>query len=203
MSCRNIVAIYNHSIDLTLLDLELLLQEKLQDDFLKVAEVHWSLNFKTVVLIRLSGKRCLSKMKWTKNMTLDGTFPSLITYDRSHFRELVRGLQFHWPELKQGMMEKLLRKEMQPLEYLKRHPQDLIAYPQLRRSLEIVEAEKQEKVLKSMKMEKKRGTYLFGSAGSGKTTLAIECLLTQPYYQKSMVTKTYDSYRYEESIFLD
>ena len=52
-------------------------------------------------------------------------------------------------------------------------------------------------------MQKKRGVYLFGRAGSGKTTLAVDCLLPLPIYQKSMVTKTFDSYSYEPSILYD
>lgn len=44
---------------------------------------------------------------------------------------------------------------------------------------------------------------MFGKAGSGKTTLAVDCLLPPPIYQKSMVTKTFDNYSYEHSILYD
>ena len=80
---------------------------------------------------------------------------------------------------------------------------ELFNYPQIKRSLEVLEAEEKEKELSLMNLPKKRGVYLYGKAGSGKTTLAVDCLLPIPYYQKSMVTKTFDNYAYEPSILFD
>jgi len=59
------------------------------------------------------------------------------------------------------------------------------------------------KELAYLSFPKKRGIYLFGSAGSGKTTAAMNCLLPKPFYQKSMLTRTFDNYNYEEGILYD
>lgn len=60
-----------------------------------------------------------------------------------------------------------------------------------------------EEELKKVKYKKRRGIYLYGKAGTGKTTLAIKKFLTEPFYQKAMTTSTFDNYRYEKSIFYD
>ena len=60
-----------------------------------------------------------------------------------------------------------------------------------------------EEYMKKHSYKKRRGVYLFGKAGTGKTTLAIKKFLKEPYYQKSMTTSTYDNYHYEKSIFFD
>ena len=76
-------------------------------------------------------------------------------------------------------------------------------YPKIKKSLEIIEAEEMEEYMKKHSYKKRRGVYLFGKAGTGKTTLAIKKFLKEPYYQKSMTTSTYDNYHYEKSIFFD
>lgn len=51
--------------------------------------------------------------------------------------------------------------------------------------------------------KKRRGIYLYGPAGSGKTTIAIKKFLDQDFYQKAMNTMTYDHYSYQKSILYD
>jgi hypothetical protein len=57
--------------------------------------------------------------------------------------------------------------------------------------------------LKHNKYKKRRGIYLFGSAGTGKTTIAIKKFLDKEFYQKTMTTNTYDAYFYQKSILYD
>lgn len=56
------------------------------------------------------------------------------------------------------------------------------------------------KGLKRIDIKKKRGNYLFGPAATGKTTIVIKKFLNEDYYQKAMLTTTYDAYSYENSI---
>ena len=56
--------------------------------------------------------------------------------------------------------------------------------------------------LKELKLEKKRGLWLYGYANSGKTTLAVK-YLEGPVYYKDMTTMTFDNYRGEENILFD
>ena len=58
-------------------------------------------------------------------------------------------------------------------------------------------------MLAQLEAEQEKGIYLFGESGSGKTTLAVGCFLPKPYYQKAMMTRTYNGYGYEPSVLLD
>lgn len=60
-----------------------------------------------------------------------------------------------------------------------------------------------EKELKNNRYKKRRGVYLVGPAGSGKTTIAVKKFLDERCYQKAMTTTTYDAYSYEKSILYD
>jgi hypothetical protein len=65
---------------------------------------------------------------------------------------------------------------------------------------ELVESKRKDASLKDKECPKKRGFYLFGSSGSGRTAFAIDMLPTKPLYLKAMNSPS-DGYDYTSTIY--
>ena len=61
-------------------------------------------------------------------------------------------MENHWPELKLDKMKKLMSKDLKARDYLDYNPAELFNYPQIKRSLEVLEAEEKEKELRNLKL---------------------------------------------------